>query len=129
MPTSHTPLSGAIGLTKEGPPITASSFGSEMPKPVSEPVVISPEVAQYIEQHDAAQIPPDVRAMGISSSDDRPTLPDITLPISDEQIVTGLKKPIGSSWRWLSEFLTYRLRQMGVAIKRFPGGVRRVQTT
>ncbi len=127
MPVSHTPLSGVLGPTKEGQPIVPSSLHNEVLTPQSEPS-LSPDVAQYIQRRDAQQIPPDVRAMGVTTSDDRPVVPNVTFPISDEQIVTGMRKPIGSSWRWLSEFLTYKLRQMGVVLKRSSAGVKRVQS-
>ncbi len=127
MPVSHTPLSGVLGPTKEGQPIVPSSLHNEVLAPQSEPS-LSPDVAQYIKQHDATQIPPDVRAMGVTTSTDTPTIPDVTFPISDAQIVEGRTKPIGSGRRWLSELLARRLRQMGASLKRVKGDVKRVQS-
>ncbi len=127
MAVSHTPLSGVLGHTKEGQPIPPSTLPNEAAVPLSEPP-LSPDVARYIEQHDAAQVPPDVRAMGVTASTDTPAVPDVTFPISDAQIVEGRTKPIGSGKRWLSELLTYRLRQMGASLKRVKGDVKRVQT-
>ena len=47
-------------------------------------------------------------------------------PITDEKIEEGLHQPVNSSWRWLSEFLIYHLKQMHLNLKKVHGHIVRV---
>ncbi len=53
---------------------------------------------------------------------------DIKLPISDDDVLKGLNKPITSSWRWLSTLSIYILRLAHLSLKKIHGKVRRVMT-
>jgi hypothetical protein len=77
---------------------------------------ISPEVASsgVKIQPTSIPIPPPVSAMGVQPSGQNvpPAAPAVTLPLSDDQIATGLKQSIWSSWRWLAEWCVRKLKQV-----------------
>lgn len=51
----------------------------------------------------------------------------VKLPITDEKIEEGLKHPVTSSFRWLSEFYLYLLHQAHLTLKNIKGRVVRVR--
>lgn len=53
----------------------------------------------------------------------------VKLPISDVEVEEGLKKPVNSSWRWLSEFCMFLLHQVHLTIKNIKGKTVRVRET
>lgn len=52
---------------------------------------------------------------------------EVKLPISDEEIEEGRKKPVTSSFRWLAEFCLYLLHQAHLTLKNIHGKIVRVK--
>lgn len=52
----------------------------------------------------------------------------IALPLTDDQIATGLHQSIASSLRWFAEWCLRRLKQLHMGIKYIHGKVMRVKT-
>lgn len=79
-------------------------------------------------QPTTVQLPQAVAQMGVTPVGQTvmPQAPAVALPLTDDQIVLGLKQSITSSWRWLAEFCVRRLKQIHVTIKRMSGKAVRV---
>lgn len=52
--------------------------------------------------------------------------PTVVLPLTDDQIATGLNQGIASSWRWLATWCVRRLKQVHMGLKAIHGKVMRV---
>lgn len=126
MDATHTPLKNTptSTLTKESEPV-GSQRPVEMMEP-SRPPEIGPEVAAYIEERDKMTITPDLASMGVQTTDNVHGSTGPAFPISDEKIEEGLRQPVSSSWRWLSETLLYHLKQAHLNLKRVHGHIKRV---
>ena len=78
------------------------------------------EVKPYVEPRpEKIELPEDVSSQGVELTGHTqfPTYNSVKLPITDEQIVVGLKDPISSSVRWLSEFCLFLLRRAHIKLK------------
>lgn len=56
-----------------------------------------------------------------------PSAQSLNLPISDEEVESGLHQPINSSWRWLAELCVYLLKQVHLTLKKIHGKTIRVK--
>lgn len=110
--------------------------------------VAKPEVAISKEAKEAGieirpespEIPPDLKKFGVKpSGPSQPVIhpgsdqtgrsvPAVSLPISDDQVLVGLHASVTSSFRWLAEWCLRRLRQAHLILKRIHGRVRRIRT-
>ncbi|MBI2641268.1 hypothetical protein HYW87_01570 [Candidatus Roizmanbacteria bacterium] len=87
------------------------------------------EVQPFVQPRaETIELPPDLKKMGLHavSTTQFPTQQNITLPISDDKIVSGLHAPITSSLRWLATFAVYLLKQVHLTLKVVHGHVVRV---
>lgn len=79
-------------------------------------IEISKEVASVgvKVQPTAVQLPQAVTQMGVTPVGQMvlPQAPAAALPLTDDQIVLGLKQSITSSWRWLAEWCVRKLKQI-----------------
>jgi hypothetical protein len=65
-------------------------------------------------------IPPPVSQMGVKPVGQNvpvQTSPTVVLPLTDEQIATGLHQGVADSIRWLSEWCVRRLKHLHIAVK------------
>lgn len=124
--TTHTASYG--GHTKEAEPIAAAPKNHEIHKVVEHQVkdeVIKPYVQP---RKEAIELVDEIKAIGATA----PAHPKfaaydaIKLPISDEKVVSGLKQPLNSSYRWLAEFSQYLLKMMHLRLKMVNGKITRV---
>lgn len=122
-PLKTTPQQSSPSLNKESEPISTSS--SEALEPIKEPEM-NPEVAKFIEQKEKMTVPPDLSNMGVQTTDSNVAVANFSFPITDDKILEGLHQPINSSWRWLSEFLLYHLKQAHLTLKKVHGHIKRV---
>lgn len=65
-------------------------------------------------QPTTVQLPQPVVQMGVTpvGSAAQPQATTVVLPLTDDQIVQGLKQSITSSWRWLAEWCVRKLKQL-----------------
>ncbi len=100
-------------------------------RPTEQEVEVSPEVVSsgVKVQPTAIPIPPQVSQLGVKPvGENIPTAaPDVNLPLSDDQIVAGLKQGVWSSWRWLSEWCVRKLKQVHTGVKNIHGKLTRVR--
>ena len=112
-----------IGMSSVEAP-TLREVGREMPLPV--------EVgAAGVKLHSSSvTIPAPVQKLGVKSTGDvsTPSVSTVALPLSDDQIATGLHQSITSSWRWLAEWCMRRLKQVHLLLKSIHGKIVRVKT-
>lgn len=76
------------------------------------------------------QLPASVAQMGVKPTAGYASVQtqrDPVLPLTDEQIVSGLHVGIIHSWRWLSEWCVKRLKQLHIAIQSASGKTIRVK--
>lgn len=87
------------------------------------------EVSGYVQHRkENIEVPPDLVKMGVAAKQTTtfPAYENIKLPLSDEKIIIGLKQPISSSFRWISELAIYILKTMHLTLKRVHGKLVRV---
>ncbi|HLB60350.1 MAG TPA: hypothetical protein VJL83_01980 [Patescibacteria group bacterium] len=120
---------GVSGLHKE----------QEVPRLNEEPTIeavkefeVSPEVARHVTvQRDTVEIPPDLRQLGVQHAPQDQTaaatvLPNLTLPLTDDQIGEGLQAGIRTSFRWLAAWCVKQLEKLHVHLKKIHGHFIRV---
>ena len=101
------------------------STEAEIPKEVEKAGVA--QIAETIE------LPLDLKNLGISNpvpqsaTGQTATLPEVKLPISDQQVFIGLHQDVTSAFRWLSEWCVHKLHKAHVVIKVIHGKIRRVR--
>jgi hypothetical protein len=54
------------------------------------------------------------------------TVSTVVLPLTDDQIASGLHEGLSSSWRWFSEWCLRRMKQLHVVVKIVHGKLVRV---
>lgn len=100
-------------------------------RPAGQETELSAEVASLGVkiQPTTIPIPPPVQQMGVRAAGQNvPTpAPVVALPLSDDQIVLGLKQGIWSSWRWLAEWCIRKLKQVHMGLKNIHGRLTRVR--
>lgn len=76
------------------------------------------------------KVPPPIEKLGVKPTGVAapPPPPAISLPLTDDQVVTGLTSPIISSLRWLAEFCLRQFKKAHISLKRIHGKIMRVRT-
>jgi len=90
------------------------------------------ETLKFInKRQEEVNIDEDLRKIGVipNQTISCPDYKQVNLPISDEEVVQGLKMPITSSFRWLAEFALYLLKQTHQVLKQIHGKITRVATS
>lgn len=147
MGTNYTPIDDLIKKLTE--PISASnSFGKEAEPPLKkrEAIGIAVETSKvhevveheheadmqpFIQAHkETISVPNDLKKIGVQATAAPvfSTLKEVHLPIADETVYHGLKAPLSSSLRWLSEFCIFLLKHAHVTLKELHGKVERVSS-
>ena len=126
------PFSTTIGKERE----SLSGVPSEAIQSISTEIEIPEEVERVgvTKVSDTIEIPPDIKKLGVTSTYvSSPTgsavnsvLPKVVLPISDEEVVTGLHAQITSALRWLSVWCIKRLKKAHLVLKTVHGKIMRV---
>lgn len=127
-----TVISSTVGKEQEGAKIASPEVVSD----ITHEVEVSKEVekAGVEALKDTIELPPDIKKLGVSHAG--PTtpvavsasLPQVTLPISDPQIVAGLHAQIISSLRWLAIWCVRKLKIAHIKLKEIHGKIIRVKT-
>lgn len=91
-------------------------------EPPAEPADVS---AYVTEKEPEPTIPEDLKKHGLQQVSSA-TYQAVHLPISDEQVMEGLKQPPTSSYRWLAELANYMLFQSHIKLKQVHGKIIRV---
>lgn len=74
-------------------------------------------------------LPQSVAQLGVKPVGDTTEAPAAAvLPLTDDQIATGLHQSLASSWRWLSEWCIRKLKQLHMTLKKMHGKFVRVKT-
>lgn len=78
------------------------------------------------------ELPPDVKKLGVTQSGSQTPvvapLVTISLPLSDEQIISGSQAPITSAIKWLSVWCLKRLKSLRLTLKNIHGKIVRVNS-
>ena len=125
--------SASISKEREVMPI---SGGSETAREISSEIEVPKEVerAGVMKVSETIELPPDIKKLGVTPSGSSvpvsasQTLPKIVLPISDQQVVTGLHISITSALKWLSIWCIRKLQKAHIALKVIHGKIIRVRT-
>lgn len=120
-PTAPYTSSGISGLHKESEPFAGVDVVPV--EHISHEIEVSPELeAAGVQKHsEQIDLPPDVAKMGVEAVG--PAQPvthtgAVQLPISDDQVMTGLHAQILSSLRWLAEWSMRRLKLAHINLKK-----------
>ena len=87
------------------------------------------EVRLFIQpRSETISLPPDLKKIGVQATSVPvfATKQQVVLPMSDDAVFHGLKAPISSSLRWLSEFCIFLLKHAHVTLKEINGKIQRV---
>lgn len=142
---NHTPINHLLdektklssahrGGSPEGEPRPIATESSE---PTSEgdiaveqdPSIEDAEVKEYVKaEQSIPEIHPQLKKAGLRAIEHESldTKHKIELPISDEDVMEGLHKPVTSSWRWLAEIAFFMLKHAHLSLKKIHGHVVRV---
>src|SRR4030042_7212922 len=120
----------SIGKEQEAVKIERGVDIEEIPKEVEVPPEV--ERAGLQVQRDVVELPPDVKKLGVTPSG--PSAPPsyvtsfskIVLPISDQQVTTGLHASVVESLAWLAAWCMKQLKKAHVALKVVHGKIVRV---
>jgi hypothetical protein len=133
-PKNYTPIDDLvkkwktpISLPKEAEPIPRPQETAHMQEAVEHE--IKPDVKPFVQpKQETIKLPPDLTKLGLQpvTTAQFSSYKNIKLPISDEKVVQGLKEPVTSSKRWLSEFAVYILKQAHLTLRTVGGKVIRV---
>lgn len=126
-------VSAGVGTSKEHEGIGSLSASIEKGAQIS----VEPEIPKEVEVvgvksvPETVEIPPDVKNLGVtqpvsSQQISSMTLPQITLPISDGQVVAGLHADFRNAVHWLALWCVRRLQKAHVMLKRVHGKIVRV---
>lgn len=126
------PISVGVGKEHEAKTVT--------PTDAIQPVVSEIELPKEVEkagvtfQKETMEIPPDVQKLGVKHAGpttpltDTNVLTQVTLPISDPQVVAGLHAQITSAFLWLAVWCIKKLKKAHLALKIIHGKIVRVRT-
>ncbi len=129
--TTPTVISTSIGKEQEGAKLVIPEVVSDMAHEVELPKEV--EKAGVTVLKDTIELPPDIKKLGVTHiGSTTPVvvsapLPQVTLPISDQQIEAGLHAQIISSLRWLALWCIRKLKIAHIKLKEIHGKVIRVR--
>ncbi len=126
-----TVISSSIGKEHEGVKIVSTEVVSD----ITHEVELSKEVERVGVEviKDTIELPPDIKKLGVTPAGSSTPiiktvpLPQVTLPISDQQVVVGLHAQIISSLRWLALWCVRKLKIAHIKLKQIHGKVTRVK--
>ncbi|OGG32108.1 hypothetical protein A3I80_05110 [Candidatus Gottesmanbacteria bacterium RIFCSPLOWO2_02_FULL_40_10] len=75
-------------------------------------------------------MPPDVKKLGVSVSNAQSpvfTAAQVSLPITDDKILEGLKAPLSSAFKWLAVWCIKKLQKAHLVLKSIHGKIIRVK--
>ncbi len=129
-PQQTVPVSGSTGA-KEVEPLVSPHEGVQE---ISSEIEVSPEVEQAGVKgfRETIELPPDVKKLGVTPASQPlaslpPSLPQVTLPLSDSAVVTGLHASLLAAIRWLATWCIKKLKKAHIALKTVHGKVIRVK--
>lgn len=129
---NNIPAGQAVSSQKER---ETASVATEVLQPLSTEVELPKEVekAGVTFQRETVEIPPDVQKLGVQHAGpttpvaNMPVLPQVVLPISDQQVVAGLHVHITNALLWLAIWCIKRLKKAHLALKNIHGEIIRVR--
>ncbi len=129
--TPVTTVSSGAGKEHEGAEVHSENIAV-----VSHEATLTPEVENAGVEviKDTIELPPDVKKLGVTPTGSSApvvtttTLPQIVLPISDQQVEAGLHAQILSSLRWLAVWCIKQLKKAHIALRNIHGKIIRVKT-
>lgn len=124
-------VSTSTGKEQEAISAAATEGIAEIPQPVE----IAPEVekAGVTIYKETIELPPDVKKLGVTPAGASvpvaaaAALPNVVLPISDPQVVSGLHTQIANALRWLAVWCMKKLKKAHIALKNIHGKIVRVK--
>lgn len=88
------------------------------------------ELDRHVEiKPESVKLPSDLKKIGVQNTQASPdfsSYKNITLPLSDEEVMAGLQEPVSTSKRWISEFAKWLLMRVHLVLKKVHGKVVRV---
>lgn len=128
-----TPVSPTISKEVELPR-QVSSESAQAPKEITTEVEVSAEVVQAGVKKipDVVELPPDIKKLGVSPSG--PTspvtsavaMPQVVLPIPDQNVIAGLNAQVTSAFLWLATWCVRKLKKAHITLKVVHGKIVRV---
>lgn len=134
-PKTQTAVSDISSIAKEKEILRAT--GTEVVQELPHELEIPKEVENVgvAKVHgEVIELPPDVKKLGLTptgaSTPVKTTtaLPQVILPISDQQVVVGLHTQVILSLRWLATWCIRRLKKAHIVLKTIHGKIVRVKT-
>ncbi len=119
------------GKEFEAVKISTTETAQEVSKELEIPEEV--EKAGVMKVSETIELPPDVKKLGITPSGAStpitatPVLPEVILPISDQQIIVGLHAKVTSALKWLSTWCIRKLKKAHIALKVMHGKIIRIK--
>ncbi|OGG07891.1 hypothetical protein A3D05_02575 [Candidatus Gottesmanbacteria bacterium RIFCSPHIGHO2_02_FULL_40_24] len=129
-PSPVTPVSAVTGPGKESESVTVKKDG--ILEAVGSDIEIEKEVenAGVEKLSGSYELPPDVKKLGVSVSNAQSpvfTAAQVSLPITDDKILEGLKAPLSSAFKWLAVWCIKKLQKAHLVLKSIHGKIIRVK--
>jgi len=130
-PPASSVISSSVGKEQEAVKITAAEAVSAVSAEATLPEEVEKAGVQIVKE--TIELPPDVKKLGVTTTGPSvpvtttAAIPQVTLPISDQQVVAGLHAQVLSSLRWLAIWCIRRLKKAHIALKKIHGKIVRVR--
>jgi hypothetical protein len=126
-----TAVSPAVGQEREFSSISPSEQIKEITPRLEVPEEV--EKAGVTKIGETIELPPDVKKLGVTHAGAQTpvvttALPPVTLPISDQQVATGLHAQVASALLWLAVWCIKKLKKAHLTLKVIHGKIVRVKT-
>lgn len=124
-------ISSSVGKEQEAIKITAAEEVASISVEATLPEEVEKAGVEIVKE--TIELPPDVKKLGVTTTGPSvsvvtTTIPQIPLPISDQQVVVGLHAQLLSSLRWLAIWCIRKLKKAHIALKKIHGKIIRVRT-
>lgn len=128
-----TPASPTISKEVELPR-QVSSESAQAAKEITTEVEVSTEESEVGVKKipDVVELPPDIKKLGVipsgptSPATSSVAMPQVVLPISDQNVITGLHAQVASAFLWLATWCVRKLKKAHITLKVVHGKIVRV---
>lgn len=124
-------ISSSVGKEQEAIKITAAEEVASVSVEATLPEEVEKAGVEIVKE--TIELPPDVKKLGVTTTGPSVSvvttaIPQVPLPISDQQVVVGLHAQLLSSLRWLAIWCIRKLKKAHIALKKIHGKIVRVKT-
>jgi len=117
-----------VSTPKETEPIMAEPENTGVQEMVEHEITDEEVKKHVVVRPETIRLPPDLKKLGVqvTSSAQFQNVQNVTAPLADDKVVSGLHAPVSSSLRWLATLAWYILKKAHITLKKVHGHVVRI---